>query len=122
MKIASKDDYIDNLKSVVEKKCFPRLAEDETAEPEDLNILRAIHIMAVNLERIGDFCVNISPDRRDISHPSVLFTGAGIPGHDRHRLSTLSRVMPVFQNTGSFRRPEICRSEYHLDQNVQGTL
>ena len=113
-KILAKDDYIDNLKSVVEKKCFSRLTGDVPAAQEDLNILRAIHIMSVNLERIGDFCVNIARQTRYLS--SVDFI---------HRLeyrdmietieATLSRITPVFQDRDLSGALRICRSEYHLD-------
>ena len=79
-KIAAKDDYIDNLKSVVEKKCFSPFSEAQIVAQEDLNTLRAIHIMAVNLERIGDFCVNIARQTRYLSSFSYL-QGLRIPGY-----------------------------------------
>lgn len=114
-KIAVKDDYIDNLKSVLENKCFSRLTEENIVAREDLNAVRAIHIMTVNLERIGDFCVNIARQTRYLS--SVNFI---------HRMehrdmvetieTTLSRVIPVFQNRDLAGALRICRSEYHLDR------
>jgi phosphate uptake regulator len=113
--IAAKDDYIDNLKSVVEKKCFSRLAEERITAQEDLNTIRAIHIMAVNLERIGDFCVNIAKQTRYLASFKFLDRL-----EFRDMFETIEKamawVMPVFQNRNLSGALNICRSEYHLDQ------
>ncbi len=113
--IASKDDYIDNLKSVVENKCFSRLAKDGIMVQEDLNAVRAIHIMTVNLERIGDFCVNIARQTGYLSSTDIIH-------HLEYRdmvetiEKTLFEVMPVFQDRDLSGALRICRSEYHLDK------
>ena len=58
-KITSRDDYIDNLKTVIENKCYSRINSSKDLDKSMLNRIRAIQVSAVNLERIGDFCVNI---------------------------------------------------------------
>ena len=58
-KIISRDDYIDNLKSVIENQCFAKIHTDKEIEKRDINKIRAIHLITVNLERIADNCVNI---------------------------------------------------------------
>ena len=113
--IAAKDDYIDNLKSVVEKKCFSPFSETQIVAQEDLNTLRAIHIMAVNLERIGDFCVNIARQTRYLSSFSYL-QGLGFRDMFRTVEKGLAGVIPVFQNRDLSGALNICRSEYHLDR------
>jgi len=113
--IASKDDYIDNLKSVVENKCFSRLTQDGIVDQKNLNAVRAIHIMTVNLERIGDFCVNIARQTEYLSSTEIIH-------HLEYRgmmetiEETLPRVMPVFQGRDLAGALKICRSEYLLDK------
>lgn len=114
-KIASKDDYIDNLKSVVENECFSALTRQGAVAQEDLNTLRAIHIMAVNLERIGDFCVNIARQTRYLSSAAII-------QHLNHREmmtaieNALSRITHVFLSRDLSGALSICRSEYLLDR------
>jgi len=114
-KIAAKDDYVDNLKAILEKECFCRINEDETVPADTLNELRAVHIMAVNLERIGDFCVNIGKQAGYMSSMDMV-----------HRLrygdmiapilETLCMVTPAFLSKDLSAALRICRIEYHLDQ------
>ncbi len=113
--IASKDDYIDNLKSVVENKCFSKLSQDGTVGRNDLKAVRAIHIMTVNLERIGDFCVNIA---RQTGYLSSVHIINQMECRDMIETveKTLSRVVPVFQNKDLSGALNVCRSEYLLDK------
>ena len=57
-KLAARDDYIDNLKSMIENKCF-RLLTSEDLDEGTINLIRAINTATNNLERIADFGVNI---------------------------------------------------------------
>ena len=59
-KIITKDDYIDNLKNIIESKCFSKILPSSGLIKQEINKIRAIHIITVNLERIGDFCVNVT--------------------------------------------------------------
>lgn len=113
--IASKDDYIDNLKSVVENRCFSRLTQDGIVVQEDLNAVRAIHIMTVNLERIGDFCVNIARQTGYLSSTDIIHHLAYREMMETIE-KTLPRIMPVFQSRDLSGALNICRSEYHLDK------
>lgn len=56
--ILAREDYIDNLRSTLENQAYSALAElgeDDIAS----NLVRAANVVASNLERIADFCVNI---------------------------------------------------------------
>ena len=57
-KIIARDDYVDNLKSMIENKCY-RLLANEDLDAGTINLLRAINVATNNLERIADFGVNI---------------------------------------------------------------
>jgi phosphate uptake regulator len=119
--IAAKDDYIDNLKSVVEKECFSPFAESQIAAQEDLNTLRAIHIMAVNLERIGDFCVNIAKQTRYLASFGFL-QELGFRDMFRTVLETLDGVMPVFQDRDLSGAPDHLPVGIPSGSDVQDTV
>jgi len=56
--IDARDDYIDNLKSIIENKCFySNLHHDMDKKAMDL--VRSVNIISNNLERIADLAVNI---------------------------------------------------------------
>jgi phosphate uptake regulator len=56
--VFSRDDYVDNLKSVIENKCYGVLASEDL-QKSLINRLRGLNIATSNLERIADFAVNI---------------------------------------------------------------
>ncbi|MGE4504928.1 MAG: PhoU domain-containing protein [Desulfovibrionaceae bacterium] len=58
-KITSRDDYIDNLKTIIENKCYACINADKNLGPRRLNRIRAMQVMSVNLEKIADYVVNI---------------------------------------------------------------
>ena len=55
--ILSRDDYIDNLKTNIQRKCFA-LATDKAGSAKR-DTLKAINTVAASLERIADFCEKI---------------------------------------------------------------
>lgn len=113
-KIAAKDDYIDNLKTTIENECFSRIHGREAVEPAEIDRIRAIHVICVNLERIADFCVNIAHQTDYLSHYSFL---------DRYELdpyftviqNALKDITPIFEKKDMAGALRICRSEYELD-------
>jgi len=57
--VLSRDDYVDNLKSIIQRKCFSSAAQGEDQDPAALDALKAVNVVAANLERIADFCEKI---------------------------------------------------------------
>ncbi|MDT8282435.1 MAG: PhoU domain-containing protein [Gammaproteobacteria bacterium] len=55
--ILSRDDYIDNLKTTIQRKCFALATDKANASKSDN--LKAINAVASSLERIADFCEKI---------------------------------------------------------------
>lgn len=116
--IVGRDDYIDNLKTVIENKCYGRFHDDVTGRAPDkarANRVRAIQVMCVNLERVADFCVNIVQQTNYLTDHGFLHTYAyremfaEIEG-------CLSRVLPAFQQADISGALSVCRSEYGLDR------
>ncbi len=114
-KICSRDDYIDNLKTTVENACFSRIHSTEPLEKEEINTIRTIHIICVNLERIADFCVNIARQLEYLSDPSFIHR------FDYHSMileieQNVSGILSAFDDRSLSGALNICRSEYRLDQ------
>jgi phosphate uptake regulator/aminoglycoside phosphotransferase len=57
-KIHASDDYVDNLKTFVQAKCFS-LAVEASSDKSRLRRLECLETIAVNLERISDFCERV---------------------------------------------------------------
>jgi len=57
-KIIARDDYIDNLKSTIENKCFNSILT-AGLEKKVLDVIKAVVIITSNLEHIADHAVNI---------------------------------------------------------------
>lgn len=115
-KIASKDDYIDNLKTSIENDCFSSLhGMPQENNSEEINAIRAMHIICVNLERMADYCVNIARQTHYLS--DIRF----IHQYDYRTMFNriqegLSCIMPVFEKRQLSGALDICRVEFNLDQ------
>jgi phosphate uptake regulator len=69
-KIVDGDDYIDNLKAIIQSKSFGAAAEGVHG-PETLALLRTYEVIASNLERVADFCEKIIVQVGYIDRPTV---------------------------------------------------
>jgi len=114
-KIITKDDYIDNLKNIIESKCFSKILPSSGLIKQEINKIRAIHIITVNLERIGDFCVNVTEQMKYLSNYKVLY------GFDYDEMLTeivrgLSNINPAMRKNDLTLTLDICRTENNLDK------
>jgi len=57
--VLSRDDYIDNLKTIIQRRCFSSVANLDKDETNTVDAFKAVNIVASNLERIADFCEKI---------------------------------------------------------------
>jgi phosphate uptake regulator len=112
-KIFSKDDYIDNLKNVIENKCFTTLNQTRLGQ-DQMKYLRAVHIITINLERIGDYCVNIAKQMGYLTTHKFLenfdYKDSFLKIHE-----TVSEIVPVLQKANLSGALSICRMEDELD-------
>jgi phosphate uptake regulator len=113
-KIVSRDDYINNLKNIIENKCFSSLHGDHALNKEETDLIRALHIISVNLERIGDFCVNIAKQMKYLSNYTALHHHAYKPMFELIR-DALGEVEPALKKKDLSLALAICRSENELD-------
>ena len=71
-KMEARDDYIDNLKSIIQKKSY-RQAGRRDGKTINLSLVRAVDTVASNLELIADKCLNIVRQVGYIKQKKVLF-------------------------------------------------
>jgi phosphate uptake regulator len=71
-KIFNRDDYIDNLKTIIENKCYSRIHSDKSLDRSQINKIRAVQVMSVNLEKIADYFVNIIKQMRYLDDQSLI--------------------------------------------------
>jgi phosphate uptake regulator len=113
-RITSKDDYIDNLKTIIENKCFSKI-HTESLEKAEINKIRSIQTIGVNLERIADFCVNIVRQMGYLEDYRVLDDYAYETAFSRIQ-NSLTRILAVFHEKDLAGALSICKTEHALDE------
>ncbi|MFW5836575.1 MAG: PhoU domain-containing protein [Desulfovibrionaceae bacterium] len=114
-KIVSRDDYIDNLKNIIENKCFSRIHSDTSLDKRAIDSVRSLHISCVNLERIADFCVNVTQQIEHLSSPEVLEI------YDYNQMfeeiiTAANKIRPAMESQDLTAALTICRAEHLLDK------
>ena len=112
--IVTRDDYIDNLRSVIENKCY-RLLGDARVERRSVDLVRAINTSTNNLERIADYCVNIVGQLGFLSAPQALTRFEYAPFVDE-LVKALDRVDQALFSRDLSGALAICRAEYRVDE------
>ncbi|MGE4299629.1 MAG: PhoU domain-containing protein [Desulfovibrionaceae bacterium] len=112
--ISSRDDYIDNLKSVIEDKCFSSIYRLGQGQKRTVDLMRAVTTVAANLERIADFAVNV------VAQTAYLKTPEFIHRYEYRKffkevLGALDLVYKAVMNQDMSLAFRICRSEFTLD-------
>ncbi len=113
-KIASKDDYVDNLKSTVEDLCFSRIHSGGTKDHKEAQTVRALHVICVNLERIADYCVNTARQTHFLTDCSFIHDYDYAPMFIEIEKG-LAQIAPVLKSRNLSGALDICKIEYALD-------
>lgn len=113
-KITSRDDYIDNMKTVIENKSYSRINNSIDLDPKLLNKIRAIQLSSVNLERIGDHCVNIVNQMAYLEDKNCVNRYECAEAFDIIEEST-AKIANGFSSEDMPLALEICKSENRLD-------
>lgn len=113
-KIVSRDDYIDNLKNTIENKCFFHSFTSSKLSKKEIDGLRAIHIISLNLERIADFCVNVVRQVYYLTQYKLLYSfnyEEMLP----EIVSGITEIVPALKEENLSKALTICRTENNLD-------
>lgn len=113
-KIVARDDYVDNLKSMIENKCF-RLLTSEDLDAGTVDLIRAIHTATNNLERIADFGVNIVGQFRYLTDRTLPQRFAPDPFFEVIFEALLSVEEALFRRDMSLAL-RLCRAELEIDE------
>lgn len=111
--IQSRDDYIDNLKSVIENDCFSRI-HGQYLDKRSVDRMRALNVVTANLERLADHCVNVARQTPHLSDPAF-FQRYDYKPFFYEVLTALERVHPALTRQDMSLAFKICRSEFNLD-------
>ena len=114
-KVNAKDDYVDNLKTIIENECFSRLHCEAGEGADGIKMLRAAQAIAVNLERIADFCVNIARQTEYLIEFTQLHQSNFQEMFILIQEST-QHILPALQKRDLAEALTICRSEQQLDE------
>jgi len=114
-KIEARDDYIDNLKSVIENACFATLHGETRPTAPEVAPIRAFHIIGSNLERVGDHAVNVVRQTRHYDDPRCLLRYAYKPFFQeiQNALGWMPKAVLERDMSAALK---ICRCELHLDR------
>ena len=112
--VFSRDDYIDNLKSVIENKCYGVLGSEDL-QKSLINRIRALNIATSNLERIADFAVNIVGQLEYLKKTDTLAAFDPMPFFDLVE-EALQRVVQAIVEVNMHEALDLCRSEIRIDE------
>lgn len=113
-RVRLRDDHIDNLKGMIEKKIYLAIFHTESNNKTIMDLTRSLNIITSNLERIGDFCVNIVDQLQYYTNRSF------IKRYDYKAFFTeIFNAFEIIQDS-IFKRDmslaiNICNHEYNLD-------
>jgi phosphate uptake regulator len=119
--ILARDDYIDHLKNLIQRVCYEQIARREYDDDNMLDILRTAEIVAINLERIADFCENIVRQTSFIENESVL-THYNLVKYFNEVISGLSLTGDALFGLDTNLALRICRTEDNLDRLYRDDL
>lgn len=117
-KMHARDDYIDNLKSIIQRKCFS-LAGRVGNDKRSVELLRTVDIITTNLERIADFCENIIGQLGYIENDALLRKRDFQPFFDAV-LSGIELIEPATFELDVQVALGICSMEMVLDRLYEG--
>lgn len=120
-KVTRKDDQVDNLLGLIEAKCFDRIA----GEPPDgtrAKQLRGVFRVAMNLEKLGDYAVNIAEQAVHVSKLPDRPIPFDLAGPGRVALAALDEVITAFADASAEKAKHACQCETELDRKYRDAL
>jgi phosphate uptake regulator len=120
-RVIGKDDQVDNLLGFIEEKCFERIAGEPAGSPRSLR-LRGIFRVALNLEKLGDYAVNIAEQALHVSRLPARPIPFDLAGPARVALAALDEVITAFREASAEKAKEACRCETELDAQYRRAL
>lgn len=120
-RIAARDDYIDNLRSLIEDRCFRLIGTDIRPPKQTVAMIRAIQTTTINLERIADYCQSIVDQTLHLESADFIhqFDYKALFKEIRQAMQLISGALHSRDITRALR---ICRAEFTIDRLYAATL
>jgi len=119
--VTQKDDQVDNLLGLIEAKCFERIAGEEPNGVRSRQ-LRGVFRVALNLEKLGDYAVNIAEQAVHVSRLKPRPIPFDLAGPARVALAALDEVITSFTDASAEKAKHACRCETELDRQYRDAL
>jgi len=120
-RVMDKDDRIDNLLGLIEEKCFQRIAEEPAESPRSRRLRGAFRV-ALNLEKLGDYAVNIAEQAVHASRFGRRPPPFDLANPARVALDALDEVITSFTDRSADKAKHACRAEPELDRAYREAL
>lgn len=120
-KILNRDDYIDNMKSVIESKVNTYLMRSPDLDPSTVNFLRSVTVISGNLEHSADHAVNISKQLQFLKDKDFINRYA-FDGLFSEIINALEMIMPSIEEKDIGKAHMICRVEAELDRSYKDII
>jgi phosphate uptake regulator len=120
-RVTERDDQVDNLLGLVEDTCFGQLGEGREGE-DGQRQLRGAFRVALNLEKLGDYAVNIAEQAQHASRLSPRGALFDLAGASRIALAALDEVIESFVKRDAELARQACRCEVELDHRYRDAL
>jgi phosphate uptake regulator/aminoglycoside phosphotransferase len=114
-RLASRDDYIDHLRTQIENKCFALLRQRPRIEKPTVDFLRSATTITTNLERIADHAVSIVYHARSLEGTRLLESYAPDVFFETV-FRSLQEVVRAFENVDTAGAVRIADGELELDE------
>jgi phosphate uptake regulator len=120
-KVTGKDDQVDNLLGFIEEKCFERIAGEPPGSPRSRR-LRGVFRVALDLEKLGDYAVNVAEQAVHLSRLPSRPIPFDLAGPARVALGALDEVITAFRRASAEKAKDACRCEIELDRQYRAAL
>jgi phosphate uptake regulator len=120
-RVKDKDDQVDNLLGAIEEKCFERIAGEAAGNPRSRR-LRGVFRVALNLEKLGDYAVNIAEQAEHLARLPSRPLPFDLAGPARVALAALDEVITSFSDANAEKAKHACRCETELDRQYRDAL
>src|SRR5262245_60787114 len=119
--VTQKDDQVDNLLGLIETKCFERIAGEDPNGVRSRR-LRGVFRVALNLEKLGDYAVNIAEQAVHASRLPLRPIPFDLAGPTRVALAALDEVITSFTDASADKAKHACHCEVELDRQYREAL
>jgi len=120
-KVLARDDQVDNRLGFIEETCFQRIAGEPADSPRSRR-LRGVFRVALNLEKLGDYAVNIAEQALHLSRLAPEPTPFDLGNPTRTALAALDEVITSFTDGDAEKAKHACRCETELDRQYRDAL